>query len=464
MLLSVPWAARVAVAAPLTLLPLFYAYRSGRRAAGVYLTVLFTIVEFLVGLHWIYAGAAAHRGAGEYWTSTIALLFECMPYAVLGLAASWFSELAAPLWCPVIASLWTLCEYWRATSQFGVPYLQLGHALIDTRLVDLARIGGTEALTFACVLGAAVVFELSRRARGIRVAVWAVCALAVAVNIVAFNARQPVAESGDPVTVFQLGEVDDATLPQYISALRALPPVRGFAVWPESDLNVVRGEGLALVRSAVRARRIPLLTGSTVVDASGIHDAIMYLGREGRVKGYYAKRHLVPFGEFLPFPKLAHVLIAATFVDEVPNLSPGLGPVTFTVGDRTVGPLVCYESAFPSLARDEVRMGANLLVAATNDVWFTQPSGLWELAQAARLVALETGTPLLLAGTVGPSGMIDAEGRWTGSVAIGALAHPTFFAPPAHETIYDSLGDVPPLLVLAALVVFAGAVRIAALA
>ncbi|MGZ3521791.1 MAG: apolipoprotein N-acyltransferase [Vulcanimicrobiaceae bacterium] len=459
-LLGFPWAARIAVAAPLTMLPLFYAYQSGRRAACVWLTVLFAIAEFLAGLHWVYASAAMHRGPGEYWISGIALLLACIPYVFLGFAAASFCDLAPPLWCFAIASLWTLCEYWRATWLFGIPYGQLGHALIDTPFVGMARIGGTDVLTFACVLGAAVVFQLWRCAPNARVVVIVLCAFFLASNVAAFITPKPLAEPGDSVTVFQLGENDDIALARYIDALRTLPPVPGFVVWPESGVNLTRGKALTLVRSAVHARRIPLLAGGTIEGASGHHDAIVYFDRDGTVKGTYAKRHLVPFGEFLPFPKLFHVLIPRTILDGISNLAPGAEPVTFTVGDRRVGPLVCFESAFPSLARDEVRMGANLLVSATNDAWFTQSPELWQLGQVSRLVALETGTPMLLAGTVGPTGMIDADGRPAGSVPVDTSVRAIFSAPPARETVYDTLGDGPSLLLLGALVAFANAARV----
>jgi apolipoprotein N-acyltransferase len=455
-LLAFPWTARIAIAAPLALFPLLYAYRSKSAAACGWLTALFTIAEFLVGLNWIYAGAAAHQGAAEYWTSAIALTYECIPYVLLGIAASWFATLSAPFWCVAVAALWTLCEYWRATSTLGFPYLQLGHALIDTPFAAMARLGGTEALTFACVLTACVLFEVQRRTRRRRVAVLAICVLVIALG---FEKQHAAPQSGDPVTAFQFGGLNWFSLAQYTAALRALPRAGGLAVWPESDADLTSGVALNAIRSAVRARGAPLLAGGTIGDARGVHDAIVYFDAGGNIRGYYAKRFLIPFGESLPYPKLAHILIPKTLLDAIPDLSAGTEPVAFAIGSRTIGPLVCYESAFPSLARDDVRMGANLLVSATNDAWFASASGTWEVAQTARLVALQTGTPMLLTGTVGPSGMIDADGRWTGALPVGELAHMTFFAPPARATIYDAAGDTPALFVLGFLVVVAIATR-----
>jgi len=240
-LLGSQWAAPFAVVAPLTLFPLFYAYRFASRAACAWLTVAYTAAQLLVGLRWVYLGAVAHQGPGVYYTSAIALLYECIPYALLGFAASLFARRSAWRWCVAIASLWTLCEYWRATSALGVPYVQLGHALVDTPFVSMARIGGTELLTFVCVLASAALFEASRRTLRRRAIGWSLCAAVIVLCAVAFNKPVPVTKPGFGVAVFQFGRVDaPGNLRKYLSAFRSLQLGRGFAVWPESALPCER--------------------------------------------------------------------------------------------------------------------------------------------------------------------------------------------------------------------------------
>ena len=429
-------------------------YRSGSRPASAWLTALYAACTLLFGVEWIYGGAAAHQGPGDYYTSLVALLFECVPYALAGFAASYAWKLPPIEWSITIAGLWTLCEYWRATSPIGIPYVQMGHALIDTPLVVLARLGGTEALTFLCVLIAAMLVECSTRAPRMRVIAWTLLAMFIAANALLQGPKTATAASGARVSVFQLWVVDNDTIPRYLGALRTLPPASGLAIWPESYFDLSRLDIVHVIQSTALEHHVALLVGGAATDASGIHDALVLVGRDGLMRGYYAKRRLVPFGEYLPLPTLAHVLIPATLLSGVPRISPGSGPVTFDAGGRKIGPLICYESAYPSLARDEVRRGANLLVAATNDAWFTQTSGIWELEQTARLVAIETGTPLVLSGTVGPSGVIDADGRWTGSLPVGTARRAEFLAPLAHATIYDATGDFPWIAIAIAVVGF----------
>ncbi len=447
-LLGFPWSAPFAALAPLTLFPLFAVYRSGDRRASAYLSALYIAAAFLVGLAWIYDGAVAHQGVGDYYTSFLALLFECIPYALAGYAVSYLSKRPAPVWSVGVASLWTLCDYWRATSPLGIPYLQMGHALIGTPLALIARFGGTESLTFLCVFAAAALFEATRRTRP-RAVAWSVFAAAFAASALLRAPASAIAARGFPVSVYQLGQVNDASIWRYISALQTQPRTAELAVWPESAIDLSRNEFMGAVRLQARARRVSLLVGGTASDATGVHDALEFIGADGRTQGYYAKRRLIPFGEFVPFQALAHVIVPATLVAAIPHLTAGTKPVTFDAGGRTIGALICYESAFPALARDDVRRGANLLVAATNDAWFARASGIWELEQTARLVAIETGTPLVLAGTVGPSGAIDADGRWTGTLPIGSIERRTFSVPPAHPTVYDAIGDLPLIGIIA---------------
>lgn len=448
--LGFPWAGRVAPLAPLTLFPLLQIYRRGDRVASAWASALFAGAAFLCGLEWIYASAAAHQGPGAYYTSLLALAFECIPYAIAGFAAALAWRLPALLWCPTVASIWTLCEFWRSTSPFGIPYEQLGHALIDTPLVGIARAGGTPALTLLCVLVAAALFECARSGRKARVVCWAIFVALVTANAVVQRPKTVVAHPGLEVSVLQLGVVGGENVGRYLEGVSSLPAATRLAIWPESSLELSSSAVTGLIEASARRHRVALLVGGTVIDTTGTHDALEFVDAAGVVRGYYAKRQLVPFGEYLPFAPLAHAIIPAPIVESVPDLSPGRGAVTFAVGARTIGPLICYESAFPGLARDDVRHGANVLVAATNDAWFVQASGLWELAQTARLVAIETGTPMVLSGTVGPSGVIDANGRWTGSLRVGSRALATFSVPPAHPTLYDAVGDLPWIAVLAA--------------
>ena len=87
-------------------------------------------------------------------------------------------------------------------------------------------------------------------------------------------------------------------------------------------------------------------------------------------------------------------------------------PVTTREGRAVrLGPLVCYEDVFPSLARDHALAGADALVVLTNDGWYGRELGAWQHAAHSVLLAAATRLPVLRCGNAGWSGSIDSLGR-----------------------------------------------------
>ena len=133
----------------------------------------------------------------------------------------------------------------------------------------------------------------------------------------------------------------------------------------------------------------------------------------------YAKRHLVPFGEYVPLRPLLGWLSKVTDVGEG-DISAGTdaGLIEVPVGKgwaeregaTRVGPLICYEDIFPDLARKSVAAGAEVLVVNTNNCWFGEGAAAYQHAAHSVLRAVETRRPVLRAGNAGWSGWIDECG------------------------------------------------------
>jgi apolipoprotein N-acyltransferase len=126
------------------------------------------------------------------------------------------------------------------------------------------------------------------------------------------------------------------------------------------------------------------------------------------------------------------------------------GPVAF-------GPLICFESTFPDMARREVALGAELIVYQTASSTF---QGSWAQPQHASLGAVravETGRPVVHSGLTGITAAYDATGGrllWVGPGRAGAAVVPLTLT--AGRTPYDVAGDW--VLVLAAVVITAALV------
>ncbi|MDX6352435.1 MAG: apolipoprotein N-acyltransferase [Streptomyces sp.] len=148
-------------------------------------------------------------------------------------------------------------------------------------------------------------------------------------------------------------------------------------------------------------------------DGRGISKTSVLIGPDGQVGASYDKMRLVPFGEYIPARSL---LGWATSVGKAAgeDRRRGSHQVVMDTGDLRIGPLVCFESAFPDMSRNLADKGAQLLVAESSTSSF-QTS--WAPAQHASLAALraaESWRPMVHATLTGVSAVYDARGRQVG--------------------------------------------------
>ncbi|MDP2136403.1 MAG: apolipoprotein N-acyltransferase, partial [Candidatus Didemnitutus sp.] len=163
----------------------------------------------------------------------------------------------------------------------------------------------------------------------------------------------------------------------------------------------------------------PVLLGSVFTERSGQPDEQWFNGAflvdpvTGLNQAGYAKRKLVPFGEYVPFRAVLGWL--EKFVPIGGDFQPGTDaqPITVTAGRNAVsiGVLVCYEDIFPSLARESVRSGADLLAVLTNNGWFGEGGAATQHATHSVLRAVENRRPIVRVGNGGWSGWIDEFGH-----------------------------------------------------
>lgn len=138
---------------------------------------------------------------------------------------------------------------------------------------------------------------------------------------------------------------------------------------------------------------------------------------------FYAKRELVPFGEFVPKP--------FRFIDKVVpvggNFTPGAEPrlISITTNERalSIGSLVCYEDVFPALARESAHAGTQIFFVATNNAWYGEEGGAVQHAAHSVLRAVENRRPVMRCGNGGWSGWIDCLGN-------------------VREVLYDETGSI----------------------
>jgi apolipoprotein N-acyltransferase len=229
-------------------------------------------------------------------------------------------------------------------------------------------------------------------------------------------------------------------------------------IWPETASPFLLEQDAEARAAIAAAAQATALIGSVRFDvARRPYNSLMALPGAGPPVAIYDKWHLVPFGEYQPGWFVLPIQI-------VPGggFAAGPGPLTLHVpGLPPFGALICYEVIFPGQVADKADR-PDWLVNVTNDAWFGNSAGPRQHLAAARLRAVEEGLPLLRAANTGITAGFDAQGRELGRLGMGTegvlvLALPGRLPP----TPIARFGLAVPLL-LAALVLLAGAVRVAA--
>ncbi len=160
-----------------------------------------------------------------------------------------------------------------------------------------------------------------------------------------------------------------------------------------------------------------LLVGCGVVrygQVPQVHSAVVHIAAGGRVVDWYAKTHLVMFGEYIPlidYLPWLHRLIPPGM-----GVTPGDRAVAMTTVGVTHSPNICIETAVERVTANHVRdltlrgETPDVLINVTNDGWFDRSSIVDHHLRCCQFVAIATRRPLLVAANGGPTVAIDGSG------------------------------------------------------
>ena len=408
----------------LSLVPLFAAIVASASWRRTWLYgLVFGLVYFGVHLSWIFLFG---------WMAWSALSLVLALYVSLGTLVAGIVARGrfAPL---LVAGAWTGAELLRERWPYGgYSWGALGTTQSSVPGVRwLAGVIGVYGLSFLLAFVAATIAWVIVR----REALWIPVAV-VAAALLAFVAADVVLEGGAPrgepvrVAVVQGGvprpvvaDQRDIILQSHVDATRSLLAGRevDVVVWPEEAVGEGASGGLAAVQDLAREVRAPFLVGQTLVDErDDWRNVVRHIDRSGRVVRTYAKRHPVPFGEYVPigfFRRFVGTLSSQIPTDQVPGNSPdvfdvalGSGGVARRDGTKIATP-ICFESVFPRDVLDFVRAGAELFVLSTNDSSFERTYAAEQHLAHTRMRALETRQWFVQAALSGVSAVIAPDGE-----------------------------------------------------
>lgn len=188
-------------------------------------------------------------------------------------------------------------------------------------------------------------------------------------------------------------------------------------VWPETtlpyDLSYPNNKR-SFISSLAKECNVTLVVGAFYYDDMGRYYNVLYLVEpDGTVRDeYYAKRHLVPFGEYVPMRNVIMTLIPplANLSALGDDVSPGTDTALFETEWGKLGSLICFDSIYEELTLDSVRDGANLMMISSNDSWFYDSAAVYQHQAQAQLRAIESGRYIVRSANTGISTVISADG------------------------------------------------------
>ena len=340
-----------------------------------------------------------------------------------------------PLLLPLLfAAQYVIAEWSQTLTWLGVPWARLALGQINYGLVTGgAALLGSYFITLSLVLvNAYLAFLILHRRTLSRVRICAVIAAGVLVlqlGVGAVGHLMANPDEGTPVVVAAVQGNVGSDLKwtansrqksyEIYEKYTAEAAARGaaFVVFPETFIPDELTERTALgkfVQELAVKYGITVFCGAFHTDESGEYNAVFAVYPDGTIdENFYAKRHLVPFGEYVPwrpfievvFPMLADIGMLSE------DLAPGTDSALFDTVDGKIGALLCFDSIYENLTRDSVRDGAELLILPTNDSWFTDSRGVYMHHAQARLRAIESGRFIVRAADTGISAVISPDGE-----------------------------------------------------
>ncbi|WP_128377004.1 apolipoprotein N-acyltransferase [Streptomyces cavernae] len=364
----------------------------------------------------------------------------------------------------VLPSGWLMVELVRSWQGLGGPWGLLGATQWQvTPALRLASVGGVWLLSFL-VVAVNVAVAVLVAVRRFRVpALAALVATAAAASAAWMWSPVPGTDGRVRIAVVQAGIVAGADN-RFAREERLTRDLVGqdldLIVWGESSVGFDLADRSDLTD---RITELSRETGADILvnvdarrsDLPGIYKSSVIVGPEGPTGDRYDKMRLVPFGEYVP---ARSVLGWATSVGKAAgeDRRRGTEQVVMDTGQGLrIGPMVCFESAFPDMSRHLTEDGARVLLAQSSTSTFQRSWAPEQHASLAALRAAETGRPMVHATLTGVSAVYGPGGARTGPwLGTDSSTSEVYEVPLADGTTpYVRFGDWP---VHAALLILLG--------
>jgi apolipoprotein N-acyltransferase len=184
-------------------------------------------------------------------------------------------------------------------------------------------------------------------------------------------------------------------------------------IWPESPMNFAYARDSQfrefLTEFATKNRASVIFNSQEPAPAAGTYNAAVMVNEEGRLVAQYDKIRLLPFGEYVPLPRW---LPGVSWIPSlVGDFTPGTEYPLMPIGQARGGVFICFESAFPSIARRFTQDGADVLINISNDGYLGPTPVMRQHLANTVFRAVENARPVLRVTNTGITAFITARGE-----------------------------------------------------
>ncbi len=393
-------------------------------------TLVFGCSYYIFSLHWIVNSLLIDV---QRWFFVIPIAITLIPlalstyYLIVTLPFFYLKTRTKNNYLLIFAfsGLWVLSEFLKSTLFTGFPWNILASIWIDSDFgILFLRVAGIYATSFATIFFTLLIYNFATQKKYLY-AIAIFCIFTIVFlgyenhdikekhdeNKIKIRLVQPSVKQKFKWKYHELEEIFEKLI-----KLSFADDNFDIVIWPETAFPFQvtieeENEYLKYLSSFLKKDQL-LITGAMRVDENeNSFNSMIVVNSHGEIVNFYDKKHLVPFGEYIPFQKFIKI-DAITNLGSLTSGDKNKSKIELQIKDKKVRifPLICYEGIFP-FNIDKQNTDIDFVLNITNDGWFGNSFGPYQHLRAVRLQAILSKKSVIRVANNGITTLINKNGK-----------------------------------------------------